>query len=71
MQICKTLLAFGFIVMLVGAVLIWAPWLLTWFGRLPGDVRIEREGFRFYFPITSMILVSFVLSLLMRLGARG
>ncbi len=71
MQVGKTLLAFGFIVMIIGAVLVWAPWLLTWFGRLPGDIRIEREGFRFYFPITSMILVSIVLSLLMRLGARG
>ena len=31
-------------------------------GRLPGDVRIERPGFRFYFPITSSLLVSAVLS---------
>ena len=71
MQVGKTLLACGFIVMLVGAVLMWAPWLLTWFGRLPGDVRIEREGFRLYFPITSMILVSIALSLLMRLTGKG
>ncbi|MDB6075374.1 MAG: hypothetical protein JWO89_3014 [Verrucomicrobiaceae bacterium] len=70
MQIGKTLLAFGFIVMIIGAVLVWAPWLLTWFGRLPGDIRIEREGFRFYFPITSMILVSIAFSLLMRLAPR-
>ncbi len=67
MQIGKTLLACGFIVMLIGAALTWAPWLLAWFGRLPGDIRIERENFRLYFPITSMILASIVLSLLMRL----
>lgn len=36
---------------------------LSWFGRLPGDVRIERPNSRFYFPITSMILLSVVLSL--------
>ena len=35
---------------------------LDWFGRLPGDVRIERENARIYFPITSMVLVSLVLS---------
>jgi len=37
---------------------------LSWFGRLPGDIRIERPNASFYFPITSMILISVVLSLL-------
>lgn len=37
--------------------------LFGWFGRLPGDIRIERESVRVYFPITSMIVVSIVLSL--------
>ena len=32
-------------------------------GRLPGDIVIERENFRFYFPITTMVLISLVLSL--------
>lgn len=62
----KMLLILGFTVMLIGAVLLWAPWLVQWFGRLPGDIRVERPGFRFYFPITTMILISVVLSLLMR-----
>jgi len=66
----KMLLILGFTVMLIGAVLLWAPWLVQWFGRLPGDIRVERPGFRFYFPITTMILVSVVLSLLMRLLGR-
>lgn len=35
---------------------------LNWIGRLPGDVRIERDNFRFYFPITTMILLSAALS---------
>jgi hypothetical protein len=59
----------------VGAVLIviglaW-PWLskLGLF-HLPGDIVIEREGFKFYFPITSMILISLVLSLLFWLFRR-
>lgn len=43
---------------------------LGWFGRLPGDIRIERPGTRFYFPITSMVIVSVVLSLLLNLLRR-
>ena len=37
---------------------------LSWFGRLPGDIRVERPGFRLYVPLVSMLLVSVVLSLL-------
>ena len=39
-------------------------------GRLPGDIRIERPGFRFYFPITSCVLVSAFLSLALWLFAK-
>ncbi len=35
---------------------------LSWIGRLPGDIRIERSGFSFYFPLTSMLVISAVLS---------
>lgn len=35
---------------------------LSWFGRLPGDIRVERPGSRFYAPITSMILLSLAIS---------
>ena len=38
--------------------------MLSWFGRLPGDIRIERENVRFYFPVVTMIVVSLVLSLI-------
>jgi hypothetical protein len=43
---------------------------LSWLGRLPGDIRVERPGVRFYFPITSMIIVSVVLTLLLSLIRR-
>jgi hypothetical protein len=39
-------------------------------GRLPGDIRIEREGFSFYFPLTSGILVSVVLTVIMNVVIR-
>ena len=54
----------------IGLVLSYAPGLLGWFGHLPGDIRIERENGSFYFPVTSMILVSLVLSVLFSLFFR-
>jgi hypothetical protein len=40
---------------------------LSWFGRLPGDIRIEREGVRVYVPIVSMLLLSLLLTLALNL----
>jgi ribose/xylose/arabinose/galactoside ABC-type transport system permease subunit len=58
----RILVTLGIILIVVG--LVW-PWLgKLGFGRLPGDIVIERENFRFYFPVTSMIIVSLVLSLI-------
>lgn len=58
----RLLIVIGLLLLVAG--LAW-PWLskLGLF-RLPGDIVIEREGFRFYFPITTMIIVSVVVSLL-------
>jgi len=49
--------------------LIWTG-ALSWFGKLPGDVRVERVGLRIFFPLTSMILVSIALTLLSYLVRR-
>ena len=58
----RILVTLGVILVIVG--IAW-PWLVKLgLGRLPGDIVIERENFRFYFPLTTMILVSLVLSLL-------
>jgi len=59
----RLLISIGIILIVVG--LVW-PWLqkLGLF-RLPGDIVIERENFRFYFPITSMIIISLVISLIL------
>lgn len=40
---------------------------LGWLGRLPGDIRIERGNFRFYFPLTTGIVISIMITLLLRL----
>ena len=42
----------------------------NWFGRLPGDIRIERDGFVFFFPLTSMLLLSLIFNLLIWLIRR-
>jgi len=59
----QVLISIGVLLIVVG--LAW-PWLQK-FGlfRLPGDIVIERQHFRFYFPITSMILISLVISLVL------
>ena len=43
---------------------------LSWFGHLPGDIRVQRDGFSFFMPITSMIAVSIALSLVFALVRR-
>ncbi|HEX5653671.1 MAG TPA: DUF2905 domain-containing protein [Chitinophagaceae bacterium] len=43
---------------------------LHWIGRLPGDIRIEKENFRFYFPITTMIIFSLLATALIYLIRR-
>lgn len=60
----KLLIIVGAGLLIVGLLLTYFPSALSWFGRLPGDIRIERENSVFYFPITTMIIVSIVLSLL-------
>ena len=66
----KLLIIIGLLLALVGLAVTWAPGLFGWFGHLPGDIRIEREHGSFYFPITSMIIVSIVLSVLINLFFR-
>jgi hypothetical protein len=58
----------GLVVVLIG-VAVWAG-ALSWFGRLPGDIRVERESVRVYFPLVSMLVLSVVISLLLYLVNR-
>ena len=60
----KTLIVFGLMLLIVGVVLSLAG-KLPWLGNLPGDVAIQRGRFTFYFPITTCIIVSAVISLVL------
>jgi hypothetical protein len=56
------LLVFGLVIAGVGLVWVLAP-SIPWLGRLPGDIRIERENVLFYFPLTTCLLLRALLSL--------
>jgi uncharacterized protein HemY len=63
MRLGNFLMMIGAGVVVVGALVRFAPGLFSWFGNLPGDVRIEGENSRVFIPITSMIVVSVILTL--------
>lgn len=58
----KILILFGIIIVVVGLVLVYAGNSLSWFGQLPGDIRVKRENFSLYFPLTSMLILSLIIS---------
>ena len=63
----KYLIIIGLIFVVSGAVIYFGGGYLGWFGRLPGDIRVQKENFRYYFPISSMILVSIIITLLINI----
>ncbi len=67
MTMGKWLMIIGVLVLLVGAALQFAPWLVNWFGKLPGDLRIGSGNTRVFIPITSMILLSIILTIIVNL----
>ncbi|RXK62395.1 DUF2905 domain-containing protein [Lacibacter luteus] len=66
----KWIIVAGVLIVLVGVVVYFFHDKLHWIGRLPGDIRIEKENFRFYFPLTTMILVSVLLNIVIRVVKR-
>lgn len=70
MTLGKLLTAMGVILVVIGLVVSYAPWLISWFGRLPGDIRIENEQRFVFIPITSMLIVSIILTLIVNLFFR-
>lgn len=65
----KLLILLGIIFILIGVAIVLKV-RIPFLGRLPGDIRIERDGFRFYFPIVTCIVISILLSLILMLVAR-
>jgi hypothetical protein len=65
-ELGKFIVIIGVVATLIGLVM-WSGFAPKWLGRLPGDIRIEREHSSFYFPIVTCIVLSMVLSLLFSL----
>ncbi|MGM3388826.1 DUF2905 domain-containing protein [Stutzerimonas stutzeri] len=66
----KGLMVTGLVLLALGATLHYAPGLLGWFGKLPGDIRIESERSRTFIPVTSMIILSLVVTVLVNIFRR-
>jgi uncharacterized membrane protein len=63
----KWVIVFGLLIIIIGVIIYFLGDKLTWIGRLPGDIHIEREGFSLFIPIVTMLLFSIVLTLIFRL----
>ena len=63
----KYIIFIGIAVIVIGVLIYFLHDKLHWIGRLPGDIRIERENFRFYFPIVTMIVISLILTTVINL----
>ena len=68
-ELGKFLVIVGVVLAIVGLIF-WSGFAPKWHGRLPGDIRIEREHSVFYFPIVTCIIISIVLSLLLSIFRR-
>lgn len=69
-MIAKLFMIAGVLLLFIGTALRFAPWLVSWLGRLPGDIRFEFGKSRVFIPITSMIVLSLVLTLIINLFKR-
>lgn len=66
----KTLIIVGAAILVLGLLLEYAPFLINWFGKLPGDINVKTENTQVFIPITSMIIVSLLLTLIVNLFFR-
>lgn len=70
MRGANLLIAIGAGIVVLGLVLRYFPWLFSWFGNLPGDIKRETENATVFIPITSMLVVSVVGSLIFSVVSR-
>lgn len=66
----RTLLLIGLVVAVVGLVLLLAP-RIPFIGRLPGDIRFERDGVVVFIPLGTMLVVSLILTLVLNIIGRN
>ncbi|MEO6949546.1 MAG: DUF2905 domain-containing protein [Ginsengibacter sp.] len=69
-QTGKYILIAGLIIIIAGILIYFFHDYFKWIGKLPGDFKIEKENFRFYFPLTTMIILSVVATVIINLLKR-
>lgn len=69
-EIGKSIIFIGILIVIIGIILLFSDRLPFNLGKLPGDISYKKENFSFYFPITTSILISIVLSLLFYLFSK-
>ncbi|MCX8030051.1 MAG: DUF2905 domain-containing protein [Thermodesulfovibrionales bacterium] len=65
----KLLIVIGLVIILIGAFFLLSG-KISWIGKLPGDILIQKKNFTFYFPLATSIIISIILSLLIWLFSR-
>ncbi len=70
MDFGKVLMLVGGAIFSIGLLIKLAPWLLNWFGKLPGDIRFQSSNSFVFIPITTMIIVSLLITLIINLFFR-
>lgn len=67
MDVGKIIILIGVVLIIFGIIILYIPQVTNWFGKLPGDIRIEKENSKVFIPITTMILISVGLTVLINL----
>ena len=66
----KWIIGAGILVLIAGILIYFFHDKLQWFGKLPGDIRVEKGNTRFYFPVVTMIIVSVLLTVIVNIIKR-
>lgn len=69
-QTGKYILIAGIFIVIAGLLIYFFHDYFKWIGKLPGDIRIEKENFRFYFPLTTMVVFSIIITLIINILKR-
>ena len=69
-QTGKYIIVSGIFIVVAGLLIYFFHDYFKWFGKLPGDIRVERENYRFYFPFATMIVISIVITIIINIFKR-
>lgn len=69
-QTGKYIILAGICILVAGILIYFFHDYFKWFGRLPGDIKVEKENYRFYFPLVTTIIISLVITLLINIIKR-